>query len=179
MRRFRWLILLLLVLSLGFGVVYRPPPPRPRPVAVQPVPGGGLRFHRPPASVAPPAASTVAPSAEPAAPRELTLEALSPSARSTLYDTAMARLRELSATCDDRLEAPLALGAFATLDDQGLVELELHPIVPDGGPIQALDELLPEAYADCVEDLLWSQDWGVADLPPESELKVALTTRAD
>lgn len=198
MRRFRWLLLLLLLLSIVGRVWHRPaaaarPLPPPAPVVHH---DGALRFHRPASQIAPlaPNPSGPAPSAPNAAipaidtagppSREIALEALPDTARSTLFHLAMDRLEALSAACEDHLPTPVALGAFATLDDAGLVELELRPIAPGGGPIQALDEALPEAYAACVEDVLWDQDWSLAtaDVPDlkqdKTVLKVALTTRA-
>jgi hypothetical protein len=112
--------------------------------------------------------------------RHVPLQSLSPEGQARLREVAMEHLQTLSDRCG-ALAPDVALGAYMTLDPDGMVELELHPIleVPPGGPVQPLDEPLSPAFERCVDDLLWEQDWskGTGELAEGTVLEVALTTR--
>jgi hypothetical protein len=141
-----------------------------------PAPPPGLTFTRPP----PPEETPQEMLRRAVGGRHVPLQSLSPEGQTRLHEVAMEHLRALSERCG-ALAPDVALGAYMTLDPEGLAELELHPIleVPTGGPVQPLDEALPPAFERCVDDLLWEQDWaeGTAELAEGTVLEVALTTR--
>jgi hypothetical protein len=116
------------------------------------------------------------PAADPST-RSITLEALDPAVREGLTHAALDRLHSLADACEPTLTAPENLGAFMTLDHDGIIELELRPIAAEAGPIAVEERPLPQPLVDCLNEALWAQDWSGPSVPAGTELPVALTMR--
>jgi hypothetical protein len=112
-------------------------------------------------------------------PRTLSLDSLDPAARDALTHAALAHLHELAEACESTVSGSEDLGAFVTLDHDGVLELDIQPIARDSGPIAVEDRSLSPALVDCLDDALWAQDWSAAGpaVPEGAELPIALTMR--
>ena len=111
------------------------------------------------------------------APIPLTLDELEPATREAIGASALRHLQELTAACEP--ESPETLGAFLVLDARGVVALDLRPIAAEAGPIALEDRPLDAELVDCLDEVLWEQDWrDIGErIAPGAELPVALTMR--
>ena len=187
MTRRHWLgagfVALLIAVGLSANPWSSEEPTAPAPVVERPTSDGGtsralIRVSRPPADGDLPDVDKV-PAARPAherassplqatvdgPPRALSLDDLETPVFEALHDEVMALLQDIADECGGLTAEPLNAAAFVTLDDRGLLELAL--VAYDDGPE------LPEAFSDCMSDLLWDRPWMA--LPPNSELKLKVT----
>jgi len=184
-RNIRWTLAAIVVAGLALGLLWRDgaSPPAELGVVVEagrvapPVAERSqrLRWSRPVSRDAPaeaevraelPATLPVAEPPEPApVPRAIALDDLDDGFVEILHADVMAQLSEVKTVCEIYVAEALNTAAYVTLDDRGLVELELASY--DEGPE------LPEDFGDCVEDVLWEQSW--VEVPAHTELQLKLT----
>lgn len=92
---------------------------------------------------------------------------------------ALGNLSEVMKACEDTLDdEPIKLRADARMDDRGLVSLELEPYETDEDGLATPSNVdVPEAFRDCIEDVLWEQEW--MELPEGAEVPFMLTFDAN
>jgi hypothetical protein len=112
----------------------------------------------------------------PAVPAEPTdILDLDPATQQLLLDRASEVFAELDEMCGE-LAGPDAAHVLAavTLDDRGVLEMELSAYAPELGAT-AVPDPLPDPLVDCVDDVLWELDWPSI----EGGTRFALTTVFD
>ena len=177
------LILVLVGLVGSVAVPQLPAAPAAPPVVVlqrpadrAPAPTTHPRATATPApSAAPPVASTT-PAPEPADAFQPTdVLDLPPEEQQILLDAASQVFEELHEACGpDAGPDGADVMAAVTLDDRGILEMQLAAYDPELGAM-AVDDPLPEALVACLDDVLWDLDWPAY---PDG-VRFALTTPFD
>lgn len=74
--------------------------------------------------------------------------------------SGLENLQAVVAACEDQLDGPLKVMARSALDARGLTELELSTYAIDAeGQMSPSDDVIPAPFSDCLDDVLWEQEW--------------------
>ena len=129
-------------------VVFQRSVPRPDPAApVEHLPAGEALPEVEPATEHPPS-------------KARSMDDLGGDRKQAFIQSGLENLRGVMDACQDQIDVPLQVMARSTLDARGLIALELSTYEMEAdGRMQPSDAVIPAPFSDCLDDLLWEQDW--------------------